>query len=177
VKVFCEDLIDGEEDDRMCRVWSISDDELLFYGLHRGENMEDLAFKLKRGLNGTIKRFQHLSNPKHNAFKRFYKIEEESQAYLKPCSVVIERILWDNNLSPSDFYFVYNDRFDGPCEKNMNCSNDNVKGKERLLVKAIPSHRISQIKFFYLINNYFSLLFSSSDISNESFGTRQLELI
>lgn len=29
----------------------------------------------------------------------------------------------------------------------MTAVNDNVKGKERLLVKAIPEHRIEQIKY------------------------------
>lgn len=37
-------------------------------------------------------------------------------------------------------------RFDGLNEMPANAPNLNVKGKERLLVKAIPEHRIELIK-------------------------------
>jgi hypothetical protein len=37
-------------------------------------------------------------------------------------------------------------RFGGLVEKPAGSPNDNVKGKERKLIKAIPEHRIEQIK-------------------------------
>jgi hypothetical protein len=37
-------------------------------------------------------------------------------------------------------------RFGGLVEKPAGSPNENVKGKERLLIKAIPEHRIEQIK-------------------------------
>ena len=39
-----------------------------------------------------------------------------------------------------------NNRFDGLYEKPCVAPNDNVKGKERMLIKAIPEHRIQSIK-------------------------------
>jgi hypothetical protein len=38
-------------------------------------------------------------------------------------------------------------RFDGLYEKPCVAPNDNVKGKERMLIKAIPEHRIQSIKY------------------------------
>lgn len=37
-------------------------------------------------------------------------------------------------------------RYGGLIEKPAGAPNENVKGKERMLIKAIPEHRIEQIK-------------------------------
>ena len=47
-----------------------------------------------------------------------------------------------NNINDYD----NNNRFDGLYEKPCVAPNDNVKGKERMLIKAIPEHRIQSIK-------------------------------
>jgi uncharacterized protein (UPF0248 family) len=60
---------------------------------------------------------------------------------------VINRILYDPNLDAADFSFVYLDRFDGSVEVNAAAANVNVKGSARMLIKAVPEHRIQQIKY------------------------------
>jgi uncharacterized protein (UPF0248 family) len=46
-----------------------------------------------------------------------------------------------------EFIFGYTDRFEGLKEASCSAPNENVKGKERQLVKAIPEHRIEYIKY------------------------------
>ena len=66
---------------------------------------------------------------------------------LRPCRDVIERILWDPALDAKDFVFGYSDRFNGVREAEVSMPNENVKGQQRLLIKALPEHRIEYVKF------------------------------
>jgi uncharacterized protein (UPF0248 family) len=66
---------------------------------------------------------------------------------LRPCRDVIERILWDPALDAKDFVFGYRDRFNGVREAEVSTPNENVKGQQRLLIKALPEHRIEYVKF------------------------------
>jgi hypothetical protein len=54
------------------------------------------------------------------------------------------RIGFYRSFSPIHFQCI---RFDGLYEKPCVAPNDNVKGKERMLIKAIPEHRIQSIKY------------------------------
>ncbi len=72
---------------------------------------------------------------------------EGASGGLRPVKDVIERIFWDPSLSVDEFIFGYTDRFEGLKEASCSAPNENVKGKERQLVKAIPEHRIEYIKY------------------------------
>jgi hypothetical protein len=54
------------------------------------------------------------------------------------------RIGFYRSFSPMHSHCI---RFDGLYEKPCVAPNDNVKGKERMLIKAIPEHRIQSIKY------------------------------
>ena len=60
---------------------------------------------------------------------------------LRPCRDVVERILWDPALDADDFSFGFTDRFDGVREAAVAAPNENVKGQQRMLVKALPGQR------------------------------------
>ena len=66
---------------------------------------------------------------------------------LRPCRDVIERILWDPALDAKDFVFGYSDRFNGVREAEVSTPNEHVQGQQRLLIKALPEHRIEYVKF------------------------------
>eukprot|EP01038_Epipyxis_sp_PR26KG_P015745 gene15745-21315_t len=142
---FCVNLL-NDEDDNKCTPWTLEEDKLLIQECSRF-SIEELSKIMKRGIKGTQKRLENLNNPKHKAYARFYGIESLQEISLRPCRDVIERILWDGSLQAIDFSFVYLDRFDGECERYATDVNENVKGKERLLIKAIPEHRILRIKY------------------------------
>ena len=52
----------------------------------------------------------------------------------------------NDNINYNDDDNINYNRFDGLYEKPCVAPNDNVKGKERMLIKAIPEHRIQSIK-------------------------------
>lgn len=140
-----------DDDNNVYAQWTVEEDKLLFEGYESGKSIDDLCSSLKRGYNGVKARIKHLKDPNHNAFFRLFgngvKQEDKSVGKLRPCKDIITRILWDPSLEKTDFSFVFQDRFDGLNERSVTAANDNVKGRERLLVKAIPEHRILQVKY------------------------------
>lgn len=135
-----------QEDDNIYMPWSIEDDRYLFENWNKRKDLTDLCKDLKRGHNGVLNRIKHLNDKNHNAFKRLFQVDDDFDSNpLRPSADVIERILWDSSLNINDFSFAYEDRFLGSCTASFNAPNVNVKGKERLLVKAIPVHRIQSI--------------------------------
>lgn len=104
----------SEEDDNIYMKWSETDDQILYKMMKNGDNYEEIANKLKRGLNGIKSRWQRLNNPNHQAYRRLFKSPEDpsfDKVSLRACKEVIERILWDPALDSSDFSFIYNDRY------------------------------------------------------------------
>jgi hypothetical protein len=57
--------------------WSLEDDKLLLDGVNAGIPIETLCVTLKRGYQGVKARINHLNNPKHKAYIRFYGTEGE----------------------------------------------------------------------------------------------------
>jgi len=144
--------INGASDNNVMMRWTLEDDKILYEGFKVGESLEDLCDTLKRGYQGCKARLNHLNNPNHKAYMRYFgtKIEESSEVErisLRPCMDCIERIIWDPLLDINDFSFIYEDRFDGLYEKPCGSTNENVKGPERMLVKAVPEHRIQSLKY------------------------------
>ena len=111
---------------------------------------------------------RHINDRDHPAFLRLFgaKPSEEDDFLipLRPVQDVIQRLLWDKSLDINEFSFMYEDRYDGlkempgPIVLNLtpyfklfipvvNSPNLNVKGKERLLIKAVPAHRIKSVKY------------------------------
>jgi len=150
-----------EEEDNVHKPWSIEDDKMLIKEAEKGESIENLCRLLKRGNNGVKARLSSLRNRNSKPFMRLFgskgvdksmKIEEVSSAIsetntLRPVDEVITKLLWDQTLNLEDFSFVYTDRFEGLNERKCSSSNDFVKGKERMLIKATPPHRIESIKY------------------------------
>lgn len=158
----------AEEDDNMFRRWSIEEDRLL-YNYYKNSvakfEITTIAAQLKRGINGTKARLKRILNKDDKVFLRLFGSPPSSLssssssegvadfgsttsgAKLRPFSDVITKILYDPMLIQSDFTFVYEDRFEGDVHRRADESNDKVKGKERLLIKALPEHRIKQLLY------------------------------
>lgn len=131
--------------------WTLEDDRYLLKEEARGKSIEDLCLDLKRGRGGVLARLRSLRDVKSQAFKRMFGETKDADAtnsnQLRPVSDVIERILWDPSLNAADFYVGWQDRFEGISESPFLAPNQNIKGKERQFVKALPPHRIEYIKY------------------------------
>mmetsp|Transcript_7899 Transcript_7899/g.8043 ORF Transcript_7899/g.8043 Transcript_7899/m.8043 type:complete len:314 (-) Transcript_7899:148-1089(-) len=141
-----------EVEDNIFSPWSLEDDKTLYEGYKHGKSNDELCEILRRGPTGVKSRIKHLNNPDHRAFRRLFGSKTELHndrdlIALRTCRESITRILWEPYLSIDDFSFVYTDRFNGDQEMPANSPNLNVKGKERLLILAIPEHRIKKIKY------------------------------
>ena len=88
--------------------------------------------------------------------------QDVTPSSLRPVQAVVQRLLWDGSLNKDEFSFVYEDRYEGLKEMPGSISdnffhlvimllvsspNVNVKGKERLLIRAVPPHRIKAVKY------------------------------
>ena len=150
-----------QDDDNVFKRWSVEEDTILYQGHKNGVPLEELCITLKRGFQGVKARLKHINNPDHKAYLRLFGTTMNksygildvdinkplTSVYLRPCGEVIGRILWDPSLDLKDFSFIYSDRYNGLIEMPANSKNTNVKGSEKMLIKAIPEHRIEIIKY------------------------------
>lgn len=164
-------------EDKIHQSWRLKDDKLLYSLYKNGASLDYLMKRLERGRQGVLRRIQHIEDPSHNAHFRFFGTSGDNQLIpnkttndkynnnnndaetrqtldkiqkikpLKPIKEVKIRLIYGEGSSLSDFSFGYMDRFDGIIECPADSSNLNVKGKERLLLKAIPEHRIEYVKY------------------------------
>ena len=136
--------------------WSIEDDQMLFK--NRKKSLPDLALLLGRGLRGVGSRLDKLTDVNSQAYARLFagrrKPEEDENDEkninnkLIPAIEVLRRIRWDYALTTSDFTVLHYDRIENATtESPMDAPNMSVKGKETMLVLAIPEHRIEAIKY------------------------------
>jgi uncharacterized protein (UPF0248 family) len=172
--------VEEEEEDNIYCQWSLEDDKALYEGYYKqGKKAEQLATELKRGYQGVVRRLENLNDPSKSAYKRYFKTIEESRYFLEPVQRVIERILWDPMLDISMFSFVYKDRFAGLVEALCNSPNGSVKGKERILIKAIPPSRIETIRYRERVvwdkKSKVDLVFGSSLIGEEKEKAKENE--
>lgn len=148
---------DGE-DDNMCTAWTLEDDRHLFEAMERGVDPVEIATALRRGLSGVNARMRKIKDMKSTAYQRLFAAapashDEASSASsakdggLRPFNEVLGRILYDPSLTLSDFSFIYLDREEGEVQRCAADSNDSVKGKERMLIKALPEHRIQRLLY------------------------------
>ena len=70
--------------------WSLEDDKILYEGVKAMIPLETLCVTLKRGYQGVKARINHLNNPKHKAFMRYFGIEEGTRTYLLSTNVLEE---------------------------------------------------------------------------------------
>ena len=56
--------------------WTLEDDTILYDGAKAKIPLEVLCITLKRGYQGVKARLNHLNNPKHKAYQRFFGSEE-----------------------------------------------------------------------------------------------------
>lgn len=142
----------GEPDNDLsnaCMPWLEEEDKYLYENFIQGKGTAHIASELRRGLVGVQKRIDDINNPSHFAHIRLFGefcSNDKKKKYLRPCKDILQRLLWDDSIDIDDFTFVYSDRFNGNIEAALAAPNKSVKGKERLLVKAIPEHRIQSIK-------------------------------
>jgi len=131
--------------------WTLDDDKLLLEGESRGKTVEILCSELKRGRGGVLSRLRALRDPKSKAFLRMYGDAREEEipksSQQRPVGDVLQRILWDPQLTVSDFTVGWNDRFNGVTETSCSSPNKSIKGKERKFIKALPEHRIEYVKY------------------------------
>ena len=146
----------------MCRRWSVEDDRAL-YEMHDAGKLDltEMAQALQRGNSGTAARLRRLLDVNSKQYLRLFGApglsHRDSQpagvggggggAGLRPFSDILSKLLFDPSLNPSDFFFVYEDRYDGEVVRCADEPNEKVKGPERLLIKAIPEHRIKRLLF------------------------------
>ena len=134
--------------------WSIDDDRALYDAYKNNDDVSSIAISLKRGIKGVENRLKKILDPKTNAYTRLFGNNDndnyndsDGSVSLKPANEVITRLLYDQSLDKADFSFVYYDREEGMIPAPLNATNESVKGKERLLVKALPEHRIRQFLY------------------------------
>jgi uncharacterized protein (UPF0248 family) len=131
--------------------WSLDDDQFLFE--NRSRTLPELASLLGRGLRGVESRISKLTDVNSPAYARLfagstYREQNDNEDKLIPAKEVLRRIQWDYSLDPADFSVLHYDRVeDSLMESQMDAPNTSVKGGERLLVMAIPEHRIAAIKY------------------------------
>lgn len=91
--------------------WSLEDDKILYEGVKAMIPLETLCVTLKRGYQGVKARINHLKNPKHKAFMRYFGIEEGILTYLLSTNVLgeftarylVEKKSHKNTLNRQDF--------------------------------------------------------------------------
>lgn len=59
--------------------WTLEDDKTLYEGFKVGKNLEDLCVTLKRGYQGCKARLNHLNNPNHKAYMRYFGSKKEGK--------------------------------------------------------------------------------------------------
>mmetsp|Transcript_25195 Transcript_25195/g.79050 ORF Transcript_25195/g.79050 Transcript_25195/m.79050 type:complete len:288 (-) Transcript_25195:134-997(-) len=128
--------------------WTLEDDRELI-ALARDRPLPEVAAQLGRGLQGVTRRLAKLSDPDSAAYERLVNKgeDQETATKLRPAKEVIQRLVWDGALSLGDFYVAFEDRFDGMQRVRCDAANESIKGKERLFVLALPSHRVRQIYY------------------------------
>ena len=151
-------------DDRIYMRWSLEDDRLLYEKTKDKKvellDIQSLCGELKRGRSGILARMKHIKDPHHKAYHRLFgnkestRLLEESmqekkkkQNSLRPVKDIINKLLYDPSIDLNKFTVCYSDRFQGIVESPAGAPNLIIKGKERLLIRALPEHRIEAIKY------------------------------
>ena len=132
--------------------WSVEDDRLLYE--NRDKSTSALASMFGRGLQGVRRRLSKLKDINSAAYARLFIGDDDDEAAesgsdkLVPAVEVLRRVRWDMTLSQKDFVVCYYDRVEDSVEEvPFDAENNSVKGEERMLVFAIPEHRITAIKY------------------------------
>lgn len=154
------------------REWSLDQDRLLWNNKERSS--PELASLLGRGLRGVEARLSKLQDVSSPAYERLFAGKDnvmpgETKERLVPVGEVLRRIEWDYMLQASDFSILHYDRVeDKVVESPMDAPNTSVAGKETMLAKALPEHRIVGVKYKERIvwdrNAKLDLVFSSPGI-------------
>jgi uncharacterized protein (UPF0248 family) len=139
--------------------WSLDQDQLLW--TNKEKSPAELASLLGRGLRGVQARLSKLQDMSSPAYERLFTVidnknknpleepaTKKEKVKLIPAGEVLRRIEWDYMLQASDFSFLHYDRMeDTIVESPMDAPNAGISGKEVLLAKALPEHRIVGIKY------------------------------
>lgn len=143
--------------ENLYREWSLDQDRLLWS--NKDKSTPELAAILGRGIRGVEARLSKLQDVSSPAYERLFakgkndgdtddSISGGKEKKLVPVGEVMQRIEWDYMLQASDFSILHYDRVDDSIvESNMAEPNNSIAGKETLLAKALPEHRIMGIKY------------------------------
>jgi uncharacterized protein (UPF0248 family) len=151
--------------DRASLPFSLAEDRKLWQ--RRTEPVEETAVLLGRGAKGVAARLRRLSDERTEGHRRLFGDHPSTADHakgpagastalasklhsrpLRPAREVVQRVLYDPALDPADFVVGYRDRFRPAClEAPFTEPNTSVQGAERLLVLAIPEHRIEYVLY------------------------------
>jgi len=118
---------------------------------HKDDPLEEVAEALGRGSKSCVARLKRLRDPTTDGYRRLFGCdaeEDERTQKLRPARDCITRIIHDPALNVRDFRVGYRDRFATAAkEAPFDAPNQSVKGAQRMLVLALPEHRIEYLKF------------------------------
>lgn len=149
------------------REWTLEQDQLLwkYYQDDRKRSPVELASLLGRGMRGVEARLAKLQDVSSPAYERLFSSSNANEdndnnsqqqqqqpsstkTKLVPVGEVLRRIEWDYMLSAKDFSILHYDRVDDTTvESPLEAPNTSIQGKESLLIKALPEHRILSVKY------------------------------
>jgi len=148
------------------REWNLEQDHLLWE--NKRLSLAELAALLGRGIRGVEARLTKLQDVSSPAYERLFATgssrtntnfrnkediergedQGSNKEKLIPVGEVLRRIEWDYLLPAQDFSILHYDRVeDQIVESPVDAPNNSVKGKETMLIKALPEHRIVAVKY------------------------------
>lgn len=143
-------LVVASMPERVHQPYTRDDDALLW--ANRDWPPEEVASTLGRGAKSCAARLERLRSPTTEGHLRLFGAadadDEGKAAALRPARECIQRIIYDPALSAADFVVGYRDRFEpGLLRAPFEAPNQSVGGAARMLVLALPEHRIEALWF------------------------------
>ena len=134
-------------------------DDDAFLWANRERPDEEVASELGRGAKSCSARLEKLRRPTTAGHRRLFgeddNEEEGKAAALRPAHECIQRIIHDPGLTAADFVVGYRDRFQpGLLRAPFEAPNQSVNGAARMLVLALPEHRIEALWYREIYRRY-----------------------
>jgi uncharacterized protein (UPF0248 family) len=138
---------------------------------------------LGRGLRGVEKRLAKLKDVESSAYQRLFvstqpndfcqvsSLEKLDAKKLTAVSEVIRRVKYDDSIPTDRFSVRYYDRVeDAVLESPLMAPNASIRGPKKLLVEALPEHRIVAVKYLERVvwdkETRLDLVFSGPGLAN-----------
>ena len=149
-------------------------DDDAFLWANRERPVEEVAGELGRGAKSCSARLEKLRSPTTEGHRRLFGEDENEEegkaAALRPAHECIQRIIHDPGLTAADFVVGYRDRFQpGLLRAPFEAPNQSVNGAARMLVLALPEHRIEALWYRK------RLVWHKASRRDDIFGSRGLQ--